>query len=388
MTEAPLEIVHVIARLNVGGAAMSVIELAEWQRIAGHEVLVVAGSLAQGEESMEYLAEERAVPLLRLPVLHRELSPRRDARTVRALRRLLRERRPDVLHTHTAKAGAAGRIAALLAGDARPPVVVHTFHGHVLSGYFSPRREQVFRLLERGLGRSSALTAVSDEVRDDLVALGVAPAERIDVIPYGFDLSAYGTDGRREELRGELGLADGDFLVGWAGRFTAIKRPLDLVRVLEGLVRLDVDASLALVGDGADRGDVEALAAELGVADRCRFVGFRRDIADWYSAFDAFLMTSENEGTPVAAIEALASARPVVATNAGGTRTVVEHGRSGFLAPVGDTDQLAARLAELARDRTLAARLGAFGSEDVRRRFTLERMERDVHALYRRHLGR
>jgi glycosyltransferase involved in cell wall biosynthesis len=388
MTEAPLEIVHVIARLNVGGAAMSVIELADRQRLTGHDVLVVAGSLAEGEESMEYLAEERAVPLLRLPVLHRELSPRRDARAVRTLRRLLRERRPDVLHTHTAKAGATGRIAALLAGDARPPAVVHTFHGHVLSGYFSPRREQVFRLLERGLGQASALTAVSDEVRDDLVALGVAPAERIDVIPYGFDLSAYGTDGRREELRGELGLADGDFLVGWAGRFTAIKRPLDLVRVLEGLVRLDVDASLALVGDGADRGDVEALTAELGVADRCRFVGFRRDIADWYSAFDALLMTSENEGTPVAAIEALASARPVVATDAGGTRTVVEHGRSGFLAPVGDTDELAARLAELARDRTLAARLGAFGSEDVRRRFTLERMERDVHALYRRELDR
>jgi glycosyltransferase involved in cell wall biosynthesis len=388
MTEASLDIVHVIARLNVGGAAMSVIELADQQRLTGHDVLVVAGSLADGEESMEYLAEERAVPILRLPVLHRELSPRRDASAVRALRRLLRERRPDVLHTHTAKAGAAGRIAALLAGDARPPAVVHTFHGHVLSGYFSPRREHVFRLLERGLGRGSSLTAVSDEVRDDLVALGVAPAERIHVIPYGFDLSAYGTDGRRDELRGELGLADGDFLVGWAGRFTAIKRPLDLVRVLEVLVRLDVDASLALVGDGADRADVEALAAELGVADRCRFVGFRRNIADWYAAFDAFLMTSENEGTPVAAIEALASARPVVATDAGGTRTVVEHGRSGFLAPVGDTDELAARLAELARDRTLAARLGAFGSEDVRRRFTLERMERDVQALYRRELGR
>jgi glycosyltransferase involved in cell wall biosynthesis len=386
MTEVSLDIVHAIARLNVGGAAMSVIELAERQHLAGHDVLVVAGSLAEGEESMEYLAEERAVPVLRLPVLHRELSPRRDARAVRALRRLLRERRPDVLHTHTAKAGATGRIAALLAGDARPPVVVHTFHGHVLSGYFSPRRERVFRLLERWLGRRSALTAVSDEVRDDLVALGVAPAERIDVIPYGFDLSGYGTDGRRDELRGELGVTDGDFLVGWAGRFTAIKRPLDLVRVLEVLIRLDVDASLALIGDGADRGDVEALAAELGVAERCRFVGFRRDIADWYSAFDAFLMTSENEGTPVAAIEALASARPVVATDAGGTRTVVEHGRSGFLAPVGDTDELATRLAELARDRTLASRLGAFGSEDVRRRFTVERMEREVQALYHREL--
>lgn len=385
----PLRIVHAIARLNVGGAALSVIELAEYQRRHGHDVLVVAGSLAAGEESMEYFAEERAVPLFRLDALHRELSPRRDARAVRTLRRLLRERRPDVLHTHTAKAGATGRIAALLAGDARPPAVLHTFHGHVLSGYFSPRRERVFRLLERALAHgTSTLIAVSDEVRDDLVDYGVAPSERFEVIPYGLDLSRLGGDGQRDVLRGELGLADGTFVLGWAGRLAPIKRPLDLVHVLHELVGRGVDAALVAVGDGPERDHAEALAAELGVAARCRFVGYRRDMHAWYLAFDAFVLTSLNEGTPVAAIEALAAGRPVVATDAGGTRTVVEHGGSGFLAPVGATKELAARLEELARDPALATRLGEYGAADVRARFSLQRMAREIEHLYREALAR
>jgi glycosyltransferase involved in cell wall biosynthesis len=365
-----------------------VIELAAEQRRRGHDVLLVAGSLAAGEESMTYAADERGVPVHALPALRRELSPRHDAAAIRELRAILRRWRPDVLHTHTAKAGATGRLAALLAGAARPPATVHTFHGHVLSGYFSSRRERVFRRLERWLARTtSTVVAVSEEVRDDLVRFGVAPPGRIAIVPYGFDLDGLGDEGRRAELRAGLGAGDGTFVVGWAGRLTPIKRPLDLVRVLHELRARGVDAVLAAVGDGEDRAAVESLAVELGVADRCRLVGFRRDIADWYGAFDAFLLTSQNEGTPVAAIEALAAGRPVVATDAGGTRTVVTHGESGFLAPIGATSELAGRLAELAGDRALAARLGAHGAADVRARFSLGRMADEIDGVYRRALG-
>ncbi len=224
-------------------------------------------------------------------------------------------------------------------------------------------------------------------MRDDLVAFGVAPPERFAVVPYGFDLSELGGDGKRAELRAELELSDDAFVVGFAGRLTTIKRPLDLVRTLAAVRREDVDASLVVVGDGPERAGTEELASELGVADRCRFVGYRRDMQAWYSAFDAFLLVSQNEGTPVVAIEALAAGRPVVATDAGGTRTVVEDGRSGFLAPVGDTAALAARLAELARDPALATRLAAHGGADVRARFSLERMADDVEVLYRRALA-
>jgi glycosyltransferase involved in cell wall biosynthesis len=384
-----LSILHVIARLNVGGAALHVLQLAHEQSQRGHDVLVVAGTLAAGEKSMEYVADELGVAVRRLPALQRELSVRADTTAIRELRRLVRQRRPDVVHTHTAKAGATGRLAALLLRRPRP-ALVHTYHGHVLTGYFSPRRERVFRWIERVLSRpTGALVAVSEEVRDDLVRLGVASPEGIAVVPYGFDLPSWSPsdDEARARTRAELGLGDGTFAIGWAGRLAAIKRPLDLVRTLRGVVDAGVDAVLVVVGDGELRAATEEAARELGVADRTRFVGFQRRIRDWYVAVDAALLTSANEGTPVVAIEALAAERPVVATAVGGTPTVVTDGRSGLLAPVGDTAALAARLVELAGDPELRRRLGAAGAADVRARFATERMADELEAIYRRCLA-
>jgi glycosyltransferase involved in cell wall biosynthesis len=391
VTARPLTIVHVIARLNVGGAALHVLQLAREQRLRGHEVVVVTGSLAAGEESMEYAAEEFDVPVRKLPALQRELSLRADLRAILALRRILRERKLDVLHTHTSKAGATGRIATLLAGSARPRSVVHTYHGHVLSGYFDPGRERVFRLAERLLAHSAdMLIAVSDEVRDELVAFGVASADRFAVVPYGFDLPAWAESDEeaRRRIRTELGVGEETFVIGWAGRMTPIKRPLDLVRTLRSLLDRDVDAVLVLLGDGSDRGATEALAHELGVYERTRFVGFKQRVRDWYAAFDAFLLTSANEGAPVVAIEALAAERPVVATRVGGTSTVVLDGRSGFLSPLGDVDGMAEQLAGLARDPDLRAQLGRAGAADVRERFATSRMTDELDAIYRRVLAR
>ena len=385
-----LSIMHVIARLNVGGAALHVLQLAREQERRGHDVLVVAGTLHEGEESMEYVADDLGVGVLRLPALQRPLSPRADTAAIVQLRGLIRQRRPDVLHTHTAKAGATGRIAALAAGRARPRAVVHTFHGHTLSGYFSRRWERIFRRIENVLAHTTgALVAVSSEVRDDLVELGVAATERFTVVPYGFDLPAWGPadDEARGRIRGELGLADATFAIGWAGRLTAIKRPLDLVRTLHAEREGGVDAVLVLVGDGEDRPGVEALARDLGVSDSCRLVGFQRRIREWYAAVDASLLTSANEGTPVVAIESLAAGRPVVATRAGGTATVVTDGESGFLLPVGDVAGLAGRLVELAQDPDLRRRLGGAGAEDVRARFATGRMADELEAVYRRLLA-
>ncbi|MGH3072900.1 MAG: glycosyltransferase [Gaiellaceae bacterium] len=380
-----MRIVHVIARLNVGGAALHVLQLAREQQRRGHDVVVVAGTLASGEESMEYVADELGVHVLKLPALQRELSLRADTTAVLRVREIIRGRRPDVLHTHTAKAGATGRIAALLSGSARPRAVVHTYHGHVLSGYFSRRWERVFRRIEWVLAHATGrLVAVSDEVRDDLVAFGVARPRRFVVVPYGFDLPAWGADDEaaRKRIRAELGLGDDTFAIGWAGRLTAIKRPLDLVRTLRAVLDADVDAVLVVVGDGELRGETEALARELGVADRTRFAGFQQRIRDWYAAVDASLLTSANEGTPVVAIESLAAGRPVVATRAGGTATVVREGESGFLLEVGDVDGLARKLVELARDPELRVRLGAAGAADVRDRFATARMADEIEAVY------
>jgi glycosyltransferase involved in cell wall biosynthesis len=315
-----------------------------------------------------------------MPVLQRELSVRNDPAAIHRLRRVLVERRPDVLHTHTAKAGATGRIAALTLRR-RPRALVHTFHGHVLRGYFDERRSRAFTAAERILaGRTGAVIAVSEEVRDDLVRLGVAPRDRFVVIPYGFDLASLGA-GDRVHGRELIGAGE-EFVVGWVGRLAPVKRPLDAVRVLRSMLDRGVDASLCMVGDGEEREAVETLARELDVTDRCRLAGYRKELPDWYAGFDALALTSVNEGTPVAAIEALAARRPVAATRVGGVPAVVADGEDGFLVPSGDTDALAARLAELAADPALRERMGARGAERMREHYSVERMVARIEALY------
>jgi glycosyltransferase involved in cell wall biosynthesis len=381
-----VKVLRVIARLNVGGPALHVAYLTAGLADRGYDTTLVAGSLAQGEESMAFVAEQRGVSIVPLEELHREIAPLRDLRAIYRLARLIRRERPAILHTHTAKAGAVGRLAALLAGTARPPIVVHTFHGHVLRGYFSAPLAYGFRRLESLLARwTTALVAVSPQVRDDLVALGVAPASSFAVVRLGIELEQRvgGGEPARAETRRLLGVSDDRFVVGWVGRMTAVKRTEDLLRTLRRLVDLDVDAVLFLVGDGPNRDALEQKAHELGVARRCLFVGYQDDVARFYDAFDALLLPSANEGTPVSVIEALAAGRPVVATRVGGVPDVVRDGVDGFLADAGDTEALARRLSELAADPELRERMGAAGRERVVNRYAVERLVDDTDRLYR-----
>src|SRR5262245_40003044 len=186
---SPVRILRLIARLNMGGPALHVSYLTKGLDERGYETTLVAGSLSRGESSMSFVADELGVEVYGIPHLHREISPVYDPLSVGRLVGLIRRLRPQILHTHTAKAGAIGRLAALASGDARPPIVVQTFHGHVLRGYFGPLPTAAFREVERILARATTrLIAVSPEVRDDLVALGVAPAEKFIVMRLGIGL--------------------------------------------------------------------------------------------------------------------------------------------------------------------------------------------------------
>jgi glycosyltransferase involved in cell wall biosynthesis len=389
-TRSPIHVVRVIARLNMGGPALHVAYLSAGLRARGYETQLVAGEVSRGEESMAFVAEAEGVPVTTLAHLHREISPVRDLRATFRLARILREQRPQILHTHTAKAGAIGRLAVLLAGRARPPVVVHTFHGHVLRGYFGPVRALAFRLVERLLARvADALIAVSPEVRDDLVALKIAPASKFTVIRLGIRLDdRLAGAAAREETRRALGLADGRFTVGWIGRMTAVKRAEDVLRAFALLRERDVDACLCMVGDGPDHDRAEQLAGELGIVRDCLFTGYQEDIGAFFSAFDVFVLPSANEGTPVTAIEALASGCPVVATRVGGVPDVVRDGKDGFLVEPGDVEGLAERLEQLAAVPELRARLGAAGRERVVSRYAVDRLIDDVDRLYRDLLAR
>jgi glycosyltransferase involved in cell wall biosynthesis len=386
MPERRVRILRVIARLNMGGPALHVAYLTEGLRSRGYDTTLVAGSLARGEDSMAFVAEGRGVDVVRIDELGREISPLRDLVATLRLAWLIRRERPDILHTHTAKAGTVGRVAALLAGRRRPPIVVHTFHGHVLRGYFGPLRSLLFRLLERWLAASTtALIAVSPQVRDDLVALGVAPRERFAVVRLGIELDER-VDGARDgrlESRRYLGIGPDRFAVGWIGRMTAVKRTDDVLEAFKRLRDGGVDAVLCMVGDGPDRPHVEQRAHELGIVRDTLFLGYQEDVAPFYAAFDALVLPSSNEGTPVSAIEALAAGRPVVATRVGGVPDVVEEGKDGFLVEPGATDELAERLTRLARDPALREQMGQAGRERVLPRYAVDRLVDDVDRLYR-----
>jgi glycosyltransferase involved in cell wall biosynthesis len=386
-SDAPrVKILRVIARLNMGGPALHVAYLTEGLTKRGYDTTLVSGSLARGEDSMAFVADARGVEVVRIDELGREISPLRDLLATIRLAKLIRKERPQILHTHTAKAGTVGRAAALLAGSRRPPIIVHTFHGHVLRGYFGPLRSLFFRLLERRLAAgTTALIAVSPQVRDDLVALGVAPRERFVVIRLGIELDeriAPDQNGRGESRR-YLGIPGDRFAVGWIGRMTAVKRTDDVLVAFKRLRDSGVDAVLCMVGDGPDRLQLEQRAHELGVARNTVFLGYQEDVAPFYAAFDALVLPSGNEGTPVSVIEALAAELPVVATRVGGVPDVVRDGEDGFLVDAGATDDLADRLAQLARDPALRARMGKQGRERVLPRYAVDRLVDDVDHLYR-----
>lgn len=384
-SDEPIRILRVIARLNMGGPAIHVSSLAAGLEPRGYETTLVAGSLARGEDSMAFLAERLDIPVRTIPELQREVSPIDDARSVRRMREIIRELRPHILHTHTAKAGAIARAAALVSGAARPAILVHTFHGHVLKGYFDPVRTAFFKEVERSLARvTDALVAVSPEVRDELVAAGIAPREKFSVIRLGIPLEERLGDATAGlDYRRLYGISESAFVVGWVGRMTDVK-DTDAVLEIVGAARdRGLEAVLVMVGDGPDRVRLEQLAHDIGIARSTFFVGYQPEVAGYYRLFDAFLLPSVNEGTPVSAIEALASGTPVVATRVGGVPDVVRDGEDGFLFEPGDTDGAAERLALLASDATLRSALGASGRERVLRRYSVSRLVEDVDRLYR-----
>lgn len=384
-SDEPIRVLRVIARLNMGGPAIHVSNLAAGLEPRGYETTLVAGSLARGEDSMAFLAERLGIRVLTVPELQREVSLLHDARSVRQMTSILREVRPHILHTHTAKAGAIARAAALVAGDARPPIVVHTFHGHVLKGYFGPVRTAFFKEVERSLARmTDALVAVSPEVRDELVAAGLAPKEKFAVIRLGIPLEERLGDATAGlDYRGLYGIPRDAFVVGWVGRMTGVKDTDAVLEIVRATRALGVDAALVMVGDGPDRERLEERAHELGIARSTFFVGYQPEVAGYYRLFDAFLLPSVNEGTPVSAIEALASGTPVVATRVGGVPDVVRDGEDGFLFEPGDVEGAAARLALLASDAALRETLGAAGRSRVLERYSVARLVDDVDRLYR-----
>lgn len=390
---APLKIIRVITRLNIGGPAQQAIALSERMAGYGWSTLLISGPPGDGEGDMSYLMEGKNLRYLSLPELGRELRPLRDLRAVwKILRCLLREE-PLVLHTHTAKAGAVGRLAAVLyrLGTGKRLWVFHTFHGHALEGYFGRWKTRLFCAAERLLRRATTcLITVSESLRQELAAMGVALVSKIRVIPLGLPLDrplALGPPGPPSPWK-----------VGLVGRMVPIKNhPMffEAVRILAGRGKTD-GMKFLLYGDGELRSSLQALAEKMGILPLLEFRGWERDICAIYRQLHAVCLTSRNEGTPVSLIEAMAAGRPVVSTRVGGVPDLVGGVRQeangfqicerGILVPRDDALALAAALEHLAENPETARRLGEAGRKFAAERFALERLAREMDHLYREFL--
>jgi glycosyltransferase involved in cell wall biosynthesis len=384
----PIGLVRIIARLNVGGPAIQAITLTDQLTPRGYRTTLVRGSESAHEGSMDYLAQRFGVRPVLIPSLRRDPGWH-DLRALGALIRLLRRARPQIVHTHAAKAGTLGRVASIIASCGRPrPIRIHTFHGHSLTGYFSARTSARYRAIERVLAaRTDRLVAVSAEVRDELVALDVAPADRFEVVPLGFDLSRFDSAPEDRELartrvRAELGIATDTQVVTLIARLVPIKRVDRFLRAAVAL--LDLGVHFVIVGDGELRDGLAASPEARALGAKLTWTGLRRDIPEICFASDVVALTSDNEGTPVSLIEAAAAGVPAVSTAVGGAASVIRNGETGLLVAPEDEAALTNALRSLVLDPTLRGTFGATARAHALENFTLERLVDDLDQLYRR----
>jgi glycosyltransferase involved in cell wall biosynthesis len=411
-----MKVVRIIARLNVGGPARHVVWLTEALRALGQESTLIAGTVPPGEGDMSYFARAHGVEPLAIPELSREISPR-DAVAVWKLYRELLRLRPDIVHTHTAKAGTLGRLAGLLYRWLVPSALwlrprscrfVHTYHGHIFHSYYGWLKTRLFLLIEKVLARiaTDRIVVISpQQYREIHETFGVGRASQFAVIPLGLDLEAFGSwPKRRRVLREELGVREGEVLVGIVGRLTEIKHHSLFLRAAarykqreqakgSGVPRV----RFLLIGDGHLLGPLKEEARALGLGRDLLFLGQRDDAENFYPGLDIVALTSRNEGTPLTLIEAMANERAVVAVGVGGVVDLLgdeAHPVSstrreeyalcerGVLVRRQDAEAFAAALEMVVEDEELRRRMGARARSFVEREYAKERLVSDVMRLY------
>ncbi len=370
----PIRILRIIARMNVGGPAWQVSVLTRGLDEHRFESRLVVGDVGEGEADFIALRDPE-LPVLKIPALGRSVRFGDDLRAFVAIRRAIRDYRPDIVHTHTAKAGVLGRLAA---ATCRVPVRVHTFHGHVLHGYFNRWVTRLVRIVEGLLARrTTALVAVGERVRDELLGSGIGRADQYVVIPPGV---ALGARPDRVSARTALGLPVDQPVVLFVGRLTAVKRPDRLIEAMALVLDRRPDAVLAIAGEGELLEETRSRAEPLGAS--VRFLGWRRDIAGLYAAADCMVLTSDNEGMPVTLIEAAMAGVPSVTTDVGSAREVVLNEVTGLVVEP-DAAAIADGLIRLLDD-DLRGKLGAAARKRAEAEFGTRRLIADHEALYER----
>ena len=384
-----MRILRVITRLNIGGPSIQAIALTSRLAARGAVTTLLHGRLGAGEGDMRYLAAADA-NLQFVPTLQRAIAPLDDLRALLTLYGEMRRFKPTIVHTHMAKAGLLGRVAAFAynhtRGRAPRARVVHTYHGHVLEGYFGGLATTIFIALERQMARvTDAIIAISPAIRADLLnTYRIGRADQYRIVPLGFDLSAFAAidEAARRRARAELRIAADAPVLATVGRLTAIKNYSLLLEAAQRVAARFPNLVVLLAGDGELRADLEAQAARLGITANVRFMGWRRDLPTIYAATDVFALTSRNEGTPVALIEAMAAGVPGVSTDVGGVSDVIASEAMGVRVAVDDVAGFSTAVERLLGDPAARLAMGAAARAHVLSRYDITRLTSDIDRLY------
>ncbi|MFH1479380.1 MAG: glycosyltransferase family 4 protein [Candidatus Omnitrophota bacterium] len=380
-----IKIIRIIARLNIGGPARNAVLLTKELETRGFKTLLVCGEISQGEGDMRYIAQEYGVRPITIRWLTRELSLKKDFQAFWDIFSIIWKEKPDIIHTHTAKAGTLGRLAGicynlinLIMLRRRRCRLVHTFHGHVFHSYFGKKKTGFFILVERSLAFfTDRLVTVSSALQKELTSdFRIAEKDKISVVELGFDLDELLKLPHKEE--GEV------IVVGTVGRLTSIKNHAMLFNVAYNIKSrgLGKKVRFVVVGDGELGEELENYAEKLGIKDMIEFKGWIRDLPKIYKELDIVSLTSLNEGTPVSLIEAMAAGRSVISTNVGGVSDVIEDGKSGYLVTPGNADEFTEKLMDLVKDPAKREEFGRNGRILVEKRFSKERLVNDMAKLY------
>jgi glycosyltransferase involved in cell wall biosynthesis len=392
MSTSKPRILRIINRLNLGGPTFNVAYLSKYLENE-FETMLVSGMKDDAEESSEFIVKNLDLHPVYVPEMYRELNPLRDYKSYYKLKDIIRKFKPDIVHTHAAKAGAVGRLAAHHCGVKS---IVHTYHGHVFHGYFSPSKTRFFLEIERYLAsKTTKIVALSKSQREELTAVyKIAPEQKFEIIQLGFDLRKFTADipTKRKNFRDQYGLNDDEVAVGIVGRLVPIKNHEMFLRAIHTVSKLtDKKIKALIIGDGEERQRLEQLTDELGLKHNDStekkvsviFTGWRKDIDVCNAGLDIVCLTSKNEGTPVSLIEAQAAGRPIISTRVGGIEDIVIPGKTALLCNSEDVSQFAEYLLGLVQNSDLRKKMSNQGSEYVLNKFSYQRLCSDMATLYK-----
>ncbi|MBL4623640.1 MAG: glycosyltransferase [Flavobacteriales bacterium] len=383
-------VLRIINRFNLGGPTYNVGYLTKYMEDE-FETLLVGGMKDESEDSSEFIVEKLGLSPVIIPEMKREINFKLDRIVYKKIKQIIKDFRPDIVHTHASKSGAIGRLAA---ANMKVPIILHTFHGHVFHSYFGQMKTMSYKKIERYLAKKSTrLIAISDIQKHELAKVHkIAPENKFNVIPLGFDLQRFQDDyeEKRTSFRNKYNVQNDEIAIGIIGRLVPVKNHKLFLKGIKYLVdNSRKKIRVFIIGDGELRPEIEQncnhLHLEFGShADNklITFTSWVRDVSTVYPGLDIVVLTSLNEGTPVSLIEAQAANKPIVSTNVGGIENVVIPQKTALLSNILDDQLFFENLISLAESETKRKSMEQYGWKHVQAKFSYYRLVSDMKQLY------